>query len=97
MEKLQWAASWIGCLSVICGAGAVVVKCLREFSKIIAGLKCQLRSGMLHTYYKNHEGKTIRQYELENFLLQYKAYKAMKGNSFIDDVYREVLTWQMVA
>ena len=60
------------------------------------GMKCQLRSDMLHTYYSNKDTKTIRQYELENFVLLYKAYKSLKGNSFIDKINKEVMTWEVI-
>lgn len=59
------------------------------------GQKCLLRSEMLHTYYKHHEENCIRQYEYENFVYSYKAYKALGGNSFIDKIYSEVQTWEV--
>lgn len=62
----------------------------------IQGIKCLLRSEMLRTYYGNKETETIRQYELENFIKLYKAYKALKGNSFIDKIYKEVMKWKVV-
>ena len=61
------------------------------------GQKCLLRSNMLHTYYRNKERSAIRQYEYENFLLEYRAYKALRGNSFIDRIYQEVKTWDIVS
>ena len=64
--------------------------------KISNGTKCQLRSDMLRIYYANRETKTIRQYEYENFVMLYEAYKALKGNSFIDKIYDEVKTWEIV-
>ena len=63
---------------------------------LINGNRCQLRSEMLRTYYSNKDREVIRQYELENFIFLYKAYKALKGNSFIDKIYKEVMTWEVV-
>ena len=51
---------------------------------------------MLHIYYHNREAKQIRQYEFENFVFLYEAYKALKGNSFIDRIYAEVKTWGII-
>lgn len=65
--------------------------------KIATGTKCQLRSEMLRTYYHNRESETIRQYEYENFVMLYEAYKALKGNSFIDKIYKEVQSWEIVS
>ena len=64
--------------------------------KVQNGQKCLLRSDMLSIYYHNREKKTIRQYEYENFVALYDAYKAMKGNSFIDKIYSEVKEWEVV-
>lgn len=63
---------------------------------IIQGIKCLLRSEMLRTYYHNKDKETIRQFELENFIALYKAYKALKGNSFIDKIYKEVMSWKVI-
>ena len=63
--------------------------------RLVEGQKCQLRSDMLHTYYRHKDKKIIRQYELENFILMYKAYKALKGNSFIDKIKEEVIKWEV--
>ena len=64
--------------------------------KISNGQKCQLRSEMLRIYYHNRETKKIRQYEYENFVLLYEAYKALKGNSFIDKIYSELKKWEVI-
>jgi hypothetical protein len=64
--------------------------------KIINGQRCQLRSEMLQIYYHNKDTKKIHQYEKENFVLLYEAYKALKGNSFIDTIYVEVMKWETV-
>ena len=69
---------------------AVSVICLMN------GMKCILRSEMLRTYYHNKDREKIRQYELENFVFLYKAYKALKGNSFIDKIYNEVMSWEVI-
>lgn len=62
----------------------------------IQGIKCLLRSEMLRIYYGNKETEKIRQYEMENFIKLYKAYKALKGNSFIDKIYKEVMEWEVI-
>lgn len=65
--------------------------------RLVEGQKCQLRSDMLKLYYKHKNKKTIRQYEYENFMLMFKAYKALKGNSFIDEIYNVVTHWEIVS
>lgn len=71
---------------------SVIIPVIASIRKISAGTKCQLRSEMLRIYYRNIESGKIRQYEYENFVMLYEAYKALKGNSFIDKIYEEVHT-----
>ena len=75
---------------------AIVTAVLVKLHKISNGTKCQLRSDMLSTYYHHKEKKIIRQYEYENFIFCYEAYKALKGNSFIDKIYSEVREWEII-
>lgn len=85
-------------VEVISGAGVilgVVSAFLVWIKRLVEGQKCQLRSEMLRTYYNHKDNKKIRQYELENFLLLYKAYKSLKGNSFIDKIHDEVIEWEV--
>ena len=74
----------------------VITPVIISVIKISNGTKCQLRSEMLRIYYHHYEVKEIRQYEYENFIMLYEAYKALKGNSFIDKIYKEVKSWQIV-
>lgn len=76
---------------------AVIVPVIVAIRKISNGTLCQLRSEMLRIYYHNHKDGEIRQYEYENFVLLYEAYKALKGNSFIDKIYDEVKTWEIIS
>lgn len=86
-------ATHIKDITIILG---VVTPVLIIIYRLIQGVKCLLRDRMLHIYYKNEEQKTIRQYQLENFVFLYKAYKALKGNSFIDKIHEEVMSWEVV-
>ena len=79
-------------ISVLMG---IIVPFFVWIHRLVEGQRCQLRSDMLHTYYRHKDGKKIRQYELENFILMYKAYKALKGNSFIDKIKDEVIKWEV--
>lgn len=84
----------IGEVSVLLG---VIVPLIVKINKIATGEKCQLRSDMLQIYYHNREKRKIRQYEYENFVMLYEAYKALKGNSFIDKIYKEVQEWEVIS
>lgn len=96
METLKTIALALGYLASIAAFLGSGLKFLEGYRKMIEGQKCQLRAAMLHTYYRNLEQKQIRQYEMENFLQMYQAYKAMHGNSFIDEIHEEVTSWKIV-
>lgn len=79
----------------------ILVKPIRErvfnTERSKEGERCLLRAEMLRVYYHNLDKRTIRQYELENFIKCYEAYKALGGNSFIDEVNIEVRKWKIVS
>lgn len=91
MNLTAWVAL-IGEIGVLLGVVAPVIVLI---VKLINGQKCQLRTEMLQIYYHNKDTKKIRQYEYENFVFLYEAYKALKGNSFIDKIYTEVKKWEI--
>ena len=80
----------------ICILLGVVLPVIVVVVRISNGVKCQLRSEMLRIYYHNREKRTIRQFEYENFVKLYEAYKALKGNSFIDKIFKEVQEWDII-
>ena len=91
---IEMIVSLAGEIIALIGA---IVPCIVSIKKISNGTKCQLRSEMLRIYYRNRDKGEIRQYEYENFVLLYEAYKALKGNSFIDKIYEEVKKWKVLS
>jgi hypothetical protein len=83
----------IGEIVALIGA---IVPIIVSIGKIANGTKAQLRSEMLRIYYRHIDTQTIRQYEYENFVALYEAYKALRGNSFIDKIYAEVKKWKVI-
>jgi len=98
LTDVVWVCS---CLTSVCAAAVLIIKPIREkvlgIKKEEEGVKCLLRSDMLRTYYRHRESKQIRQFEYENFILMYRAYKSMKGNSFIDHIKAEVDEWEVIS
>lgn len=90
-------ASAIRDITVIIAALGSLAAVLGVMLRIIDGVKCLLRHNMLHTYYRHHEEKTIRQYEMEDFEAEYKAYKALRGNTFVDKIHEEVMSWEVIS
>ena len=83
----------IGEIGVLLG---VIIPVVVWTKRIADGQKCLLRSDMLQIYYHNREQEKIRQYEYENFVMLYEAYKALKGNSFMDKIYKDVQSWEVI-
>ncbi len=93
MTQLTFMVTLVGEIGILL---SVIIPVILSIKKISKGTRCQLRSEMLRTYYHNRDNKTIRQFEYENFIYLYEAYKALKGNSFIDRIYSEVKTWKIL-
>ena len=93
MNGITALVTFIGEVSILI---SVIVPVIVWIRKLTEGMKCQLRSEMLRIYYHNQDNGKVRQYEYENFVFLYSAYKALKGNSFIDKIYREVQTWEII-
>ena len=93
MSSLSLVITFIGEITILLGVITPIIIWVR---KVAEGTKCQLRSEMLRTYYHNKDDKKIRQFEYENFVFLYEAYKALKGNSFIDKIYEEVQSWEII-
>jgi hypothetical protein len=89
------AVTIIALVSEIVALVGAFVPVIISIMKVSKGTRCQLRSEMLRIYYHHRETREIRQYEYENFVMLYEAYKALKGNSFIDKIYDEVKTWEI--
>ena len=92
--NLATIAALIGEIGILLG---VIIPVIVWVRKIANGQRCQLRSEMLRTYYHHREARIIRQYEYENFIMLYEAYKALNGNSFIDKIHEEVHEWEIVS
>lgn len=88
IENWQAVTGMVGIISFC-------IKVLVELRKAKAGDMCVLRQLMLDIYYRYKDTQLIPQYEAQNFIKMYEAYKARGGNSFMDEVYAHVVTWEM--
>ena len=73
-------------------AAAIPTACLLR-AALREGVKCLLRSQITDVYYRYKEEESLPEYERENVDRLYEAYKALRGNSFIEDIYKEMRTW----
>lgn len=101
MQTLLLVAELAGAITGIAACICLLVKPLRDkllgMNDVRDGQRCLLRSDILNVYYKYREEKKIRQYEYENVVLLYKAYKALGGNTFVDHIYNEINEWEVIS
>lgn len=101
METIYQIIQMISTIAGLAATLIVIIKPLRNkvlgIEKIHDGQKCLLRSEILAIYYKHRDTRVIRQYEYENFLYLYSAYKALGGNSFVDKIKKEVDSWEVIS
>lgn len=58
--------------------------------------RCTLRNVITSFYYGRRKESFVYQYEYENLLKTYEAYKQLKGNSFIDTLWNEIKEWEIM-
>ena len=101
MEYLLTVAKVAGAITSIATLVVLLCKPLREWlfglRDIHEGQRCLLRNEMTKIYFRHRETRTIRQYEYENFDFLYKAYKRLKGNSFVDHIRKEIEEWEVIS
>lgn len=86
--KIYWT-------QIVFFAGFIIA--LYKFEKaMIEGTKCSLRNDILEIYDRCKDSKTITKWQLESITFSYKQYKALKGNSFIDLLYKKVQTFEVI-
>lgn len=99
---MQWGqlADRAGDLCQILACGALLVRPVREWllgtEAMREGQRCLLRSQIVGLYYRNHDKKQLREYEYRNLEQCYKAYRTLKGNSFVDHIHEEMQEWEII-
>lgn len=63
---------------------------------LIEGVKCSLRNDILQIYDQCKEQKEIHKYDLEAIELSSQLYYKLKGNSFVQDIVKEVKTFKII-
>lgn len=58
--------------------------------------KCLLRNEILNFYYAHRVDSELYAHQYENLSYMYKAYKKLKGNSFVDKIWEEIQEWTIL-
>ena len=100
MELLRMAADHAGDICQIATCAALLIRPIREWmlgtGLIKEGLRCLLRSEIVSIYYRHRDEKNLKEYDYKNLEFCYKAYKALKGNSFVDHIHSEMQEWEII-
>lgn len=100
VDALRTFSDYAGDILQIVTFAAFLVKPAREWllgiDAIREGQRCLLRAEIVRIYYKNKEKKQLHEYEYRHLEHCYDAYKALKGNSFIDHIYAEMQEWEII-
>lgn len=97
IEEVVQAAKDI-CSIATCAA--LLIKPVREWllgtKEIREGQRCLLRAEIVRIYYRHNEDRQLKEYEFKNMDHCYDAYKALKGNSFVDKIHSEMKDWEII-
>ena len=100
MRVLQYIADNAGDICTIATCAALIIKPIRErlmdTGALREGQQCLLRTEIVRIYYRLHDDRKLREFEYKNMEECYKAYKALKGNSFIDRIHAEMQEWDII-
>lgn len=101
LEVITMILQILGLITSFAEAAAIIIKPIREklfnTRRTQEGQRCMLRAEMLSIYYRGQDaGGKLRQYDYENFVLLYAAYKALDGNSFIDTINEKVKNMEVI-
>lgn len=83
---------WIQIIFLI----GVLLGFYRMALSLIEGVKCSLRNDILQIYDNCKETKEIHKYDLEAIELSSQLYFKLKGNSFVQDIVREIETFKII-
>ena len=68
-----------------------------KFAKaMIEATKCSLRNDILEIYDRCKENKKITMYQKQSIAYSYTQYKALKGNSFVDDIVNKISEFEII-
>ncbi len=89
------AALYAGNVMALVGFAAFLAKLWGHMRSLTKGLQCLLRNQITEIYYRHNDEQqpTLREYERKSLDYLYAAYKALGGNSYIDDIYKIMRSW----
>lgn len=81
--------------AIVTLAGGVIYSLKKQFAKIDkveVATKSLIADRMISLYYRCKEKGYAQRYEMETLKKLYEDYKALGGNSFVDECYKECIS-----
>lgn len=95
-DIIQWAKD----IASLATCAALLIRPVREWimgtEALREGQRCLLRAEIVRIYYRHKDDRTLREYEFKNMEQCFQAYKALKGNSFVEKIHDEMKDWDIV-
>lgn len=95
-DIIQWAKD----IASLATCAALLIRPVREWimgtEALREGQRCLLRAEIVRIYYRHKDDRTLREYEFKNMEQSFQAYKALKGNTFVEKVHDEMKDWDIV-
>ena len=94
-DIIQWAKD----IASLATCAALLIRPVREWimgtEALREGQRCLLRAEIVRIYYRHKDDRTLREYEFKNMDQCFQAYKALKGNSFVEKIHDEMKDWDV--
>lgn len=69
---------------------------LKYIKAMLEATKCSLRNDILSIYDRCKDSKKITKYQLESIEYSYEQYRALKGNSFVENLVEKVEKFEVI-
>lgn len=70
---------------------------LKDSLALSAAANCAtLRHHITNIYFRYLDSETLPAYEKENLIGLYEAYCALKGNHYVEEIYKDMMDWDVV-
>ena len=93
MQMLEFVRNYWGQIIFISG---ILIGFLKFSLSMIEAVKCSLRNDILAIWDKCKETGQITKYQLQGLSYSYKLYKKLGGNSFVDEIFERIKSFEII-
>lgn len=93
MEFIKFIKEYWVQIVFIC---TLLISFLKFSRAMLEATKCSLRNDILSIYDRCKDSKKITKYQLESIEYSFKQYKALRGNSFVENLVEKVEKFDVI-